>query len=619
MRPKAAVPVQGTGRAYAPSQEALADSDNRLAGQRKSARVCAAYHRSCIRIWEAPCKKRLLTIAVATCCIWDAASAAIPESADLILTGGEIYTPAGWAQALAVKRGVIIAVGDAAVVNRLKAANTQVIALGGAAVVPGLHDMHVHPMGSGQMQTQCLFPQGSSPEQIAATVKGCVAKRGKGAWINGGQWDAASFGKLQVHRSLLDQVAPDNPVALTDISIHAIWLNSKALALAGITKATKDPVGGVIERDANGEPTGVLRESARGLVQGVLPPPTERENLTALNWALSHMLSYGITSLTDAGVDETVLQAYAKLADQGKLKQRVRGCVVWRPSVFASPSTSPDPIELRNLYARDRFKPDCVKIVLDGVPTDGHTAAMLEPYADAKQNDPRSKGIAMVPPDVLKKAVVDFDAKGLTVKFHAAGDAAVREGLDAIEAARKANGFSGVLHDVGHNSFVQMSDIRRAKALAATFEMSPYIWYPNPIIPDIAKAIGPERMKRWIPVRDAIESGALVVPGSDWAVVPSVNPWIGIETLVTRQKPGGGGEVLGEPITLRQAFALFTANAAHQMGNSSKTGSIEVGLLADVLVLDRNPFKIPVTQIHEIKVLKTLVNGEVVYSVERKL
>jgi predicted amidohydrolase YtcJ len=172
-----------------------------------------------------------------------------------------------------------------------------------------------------------------------------------------------------------------------------------------------------------------------------------------------------------------------------------------------------------------------------------------------------------------------------------------------------------VLHDVGHNSFVQMSDIERGRPLGATFEMSPYIWYPNPIIPDIAKAIGPERMKRWIPVKDAVAAGALVVPGSDWAVVPSVNPWIGLETLVTRQKLGGGGEELGaaEKITLQQAFDLFTVNSAKQMGNRHRTGAIETGLLADVLVLDRNPFKIPVTDIHKVKVRMTLINGEVVY------
>jgi predicted amidohydrolase YtcJ len=387
--------------------------------------------------------------------------------------------------------------------------------------------------------------------------------------------------------------------------------------VAGVTAKTPDPPNGIIERDAKGEPTGVFRETGEGLILGKVPAATAEENLKGLSWSLSTMLAQGITAFTDAGVDDRTMQAYATLADRGVLKQRVRGCIMWRAMTFDShQGSASDFIQSRNLYVRERFKPDCIKIVLDGVPTDGHTAAMVEPYADAThQEAARAKGLLVVPPGALKAALIDFDRRGLTVKFHAAGDAAVRAGLDAIEAARQANGFSGLLHDVGHNSFVQMSDIARARALGATFEMSPYIWYPNPIIPDIRKAIGEERMKRWIPVKDAIESGALVVPGSDWAVVPSVNPWIAIETLVTRQQPGGGGEVLGEAekISLQQAFDLFTVNSARQMGNAAKTGAIVPGLLADVLVLDRNPFKIPVTQIHETHVKMTIINGEVAY------
>jgi len=544
------------------------------------------------------------------------ATAAVPE-ADLILANGDIYTSAGWAKSLAVRNGVIVAVGDDAAVAPLKSARTQVIDLKGAAVVPGLHDMHVHPLGAGLNQQKCRITQGSSVQQMLDAVHGCVAKHARGEWITGGQWEASAFGDQPMHRALLDKVAPDNPVALNDISGHSLWVNSKALELAGVTAKTPDPAGGIIERDAQGVPTGVLRERAGQFVYGVIPAPTAEQNVQALGWSLSNMLSYGITSFTDAGLNDAGMQAYATLADQGVLKQRVRGCIMWRAMNFDSHAgSSAEYIAMRNLYARDRFKPDCIKIVLDGVPTDGHTAAMVEPYADAKYADEaRAKGILMVPPKVLNEAVTDLDRRGFTVKFHAAGDAAVRAGLDAIEAARKANGFTGDLHDVGHNSFVQMSDMARARALGATFEMSPYIWYPNPIIPDIAKAIGPERMKRWIPVKDAIDSGALVVPGSDWSVVPSVNPWIAIETLVTRQLPGGGGEALGEVerITLQQAFDLFTINSARQMGNANRTGSIEPGMLADMLVLDRNPFKIPVTDIHNTQVRMTLINGEIVY------
>ncbi len=545
------------------------------------------------------------------------AAASAQLEADSLLSNGQFDTPNGWASAAAIKQGVIVAIGDAAAVEQYKGPKTRVIDLKGAAVLPGLHDMHVHPMGAGLTQLTCRFPQGSGPTVVQKAVQQCAAKHAKGEWITGGQWDAASFGATPPNREFLDRAAPQNPVVLTDISGHSAWANSQALHLAGITSATPNPPGGIIEKDAKGEPTGLLREAAAALVRGIVPPYTAEQNANALKAALDLMLSYGITSLTDAALDTSGLEAYATLADRGELKQRVKGCLMWGRNQRVSANTpQTDYIAMRNLYARERFAPTCIKIFLDGVPTDGHTAGMVAPYADANTKDEaRAKGLLMVAPEALQRALIDFDAKGFTVKMHAAGDAAVREGLDAIEAARNANGFSGQLHEVGHNSFVQMSDIRRARAIAATFEMSPYIWFPNPIIPDIAKAVGPERMLRWTPVKDAIDSGALVVAGSDWSVVPSVDPWLAIETLVTRQKPGGGGEVLGaqEKITLAQAVALFTVNAAREMGDRTKVGTLERGMLADLVVLDRNPFKIPVTQIHDTHVKLTMINGDIVY------
>ena len=540
--------------------------------------------------------------------------------ADLILTNGQICTENGTAEAIAIgKRGVIVAIGDADMVDRYKSSDTTVVDLDGDTVLPGLHDVHVHP--SSGYPRGCNFPQGSTLKKIQETIAECAKGKKKGEWITGGQWDAASLGKMP-ERQMLDNVSPDNPVVLRDISGHSTWANSLALEMSGVTRDTPDPAGGIIEREKNGDPTGVLREAASRLIRYTDKPPTPEETRTALAWSLNKMLSYGITSLTDAAVGEDLAQAYAELADAGKLKQRVRLCFMWKPDPVYGTGGGDEAssiIAKRNLYARDRVCPDCVKMFLDGVPTDSHTAAMVEPYADVvagRDDEASRKGLLLIPPNTLNKAVTKFDAMGLTVKFHAAGDAAVREGLDAIEAARLANGFSGQHHNVGHCSFVQMSDIRRARDIAATFEMSPYIWYPNPIIADIAKAIGPERMKRWTPVKDAIDSGALVVPGSDWAVVPSVNPWIAIETLVTRQKPGGGGETLGaaEKITLKQAMDLFTVNSAKQMGNADKTGRIEPGMLADLIVVDRNPYEIPITEVHNINVEKTIINGEVVYN-----
>src|SRR6185437_10506989 len=477
--------------------------------------------------------------------------------------------------------------------------------------------MHVHPLYGGYQALECNFPQGSPLPVVLDAVKKCAAAKQKGEWIVGGQWDVTSLGRMP-DRALLDQVVPDNPVQLSDISGHSAWVNTKALQVAGIelSAATRNPVGGIFERDAAGIPTGVLRETAADKIRNSIPVKTPVENAKALDVALKKMLSLGITSLTDAAMEEREMAAYARLADEGLLKQRVKGCMVWRAVSDSGVAVGdPDYIAKRNLYTRERFAPDCVKMFLDGVPTDSHTAALLQPYEGAKSGDPRAKGLLQIPPAVLNAAVTRFDAAGLTMKFHAAGDAAVREGLDAIAAARKANGFSGQLHEVAHNSLVDMSDIRRARSIGATFEMSPYIWFPTPLVPDNAKSVGPERMKRWTPVKDAIDAGGLVVVGSDWPVVPDVSPWVAIETLVTRQVPGGGGEIIGaqERITLKQAIGLYTVNGAREMRARDEEGALEPGLLADFIVLDRNPLKIPVTQVHETKVTLAVINGEVVY------
>jgi predicted amidohydrolase YtcJ len=243
---------------------------------------------------------------------------------------------------------------------------------------------------------------------------------------------------------------------------------------------------------------------------------------------------------------------------------------------------------------------------------------MLEPYADTLKNRTDRAalyGLLLVKPDVLNAAVTRFDRMGLTVKFHAAGDAAVREGLDAIAAARKANGFSGLMHNVGHCTFVAKDDIARARAIGATFEVSPYLWGPSPINDAITAAVGAPLIQRVWPVREMLASGALVVPGSDWSVVPSVNPWIAVETLVTREVPGGGQMSFGklEAISLPQALGLFTINAAKQEGVSNLIGRIDVGMLADVIVIDQNPYDASITHVHNTKVRMSFIGGKKVF------
>jgi len=530
--------------------------------------------------------------------------------ADLIVEDAAIYTPDGWATSMAIAHGAIIAIGEGPAMEAYRGPSTQALDLDGKLVIPGLHDMHVHPSGGGLAQFRCMIPQGSNAEQSLAHIAGCVAKAQPGEWIDGGGYQNDSFGSTPPDKEMLDRVAPENPVLLRDISGHSAWANSLALEIAGVDADTPDPAGGIIERAANREPNGILRENATGLVSAHIPAPPKERLHQALRWALDDMLSYGITAFDDAGVFRATAEVYADMADAGELKQRVRGCLWGADEAL---------VEQRMLYARDRFSPSCVKLVLDGVPTEGHTAAMVDPYealhAAHETDSIRERGLLLIPQAELSERVARLDRDGLTVKFHAAGDGAVRAGLDAIEHARQQNGWSGALHNVGHNSFVQMEDLQRGARIGAAFEFSPYIWYVSPIIADIRKAVGEERMKRWIPIKDALDAGALVVPGSDWNVVPTVNPWIAIETLVTRQVPGGGGEVLGaqERITLEQAIDVFTRQSARQMNFDHATGTLEQGKLADFIVLDRNIFTVPITDVHATKVLMTFIDGEKVF------
>jgi predicted amidohydrolase YtcJ len=336
---------------------------------------------------------------------------------------------------------------------------------------------------------------------------------------------------------------------------------------------------------------------------------TRAQRTAAIQAGLQEMLSYGITSFNDALSEEEDLTIFAALADAGKLKQRVKVCIRWDGG--AANAAAEALIENRERFARKRITTDCVKLYSDGAPM-MRTARMLEPY----EGDPHNVGKWTIPPDQLKQLVQRFDARGLTIKIHGTGDESARSSLDAIEAARKVNGWSPQMHELAHNSFVAPEDLKRARAIGATLEFSPYIWYPTPFEDVMTRAtVGDARMERVHPVREAIEAGALVVGGSDWPFAASVSPWLGIETLVTRRAPGGGGHAVGEKeaITIDQVLDLFTVNAAKELRARDKLGAIEPGMLADIVVLDRNPLRIPITQVHETKAKLVFIEGEIVY------
>ncbi|MBC2669568.1 amidohydrolase [Novosphingobium piscinae] len=537
-----------------------------------------------------------------------------PPKPDRLFIHGNVLTPHGTAQAVAVQGRSIVAVGSDTEVLALRHEGAEIVDLAGRTLMPGLYDMHVHVFAAGQDKLACKLPQGAGAARIAAAVRACAQHAAPGAWITGGSWVGAAFRTGEQTRAVLDAAAPNNPVLLNDEALHSVWVNSRALALAGVNRQTPDPQGGRIERDARGEPTGVLRELATRLVEDRVPPPSLAAQIAAVKAASDEMLSYGIVGFTDAAVRQANVMGLSQYAKSGQLKQHARGCIVWGPTSDGGEAL----LAQRQALSGGTFRLDCVKLFLDGVPTESRTGAMLAPYAalPGREVHGDERGMLLIPQTDLNALVTRFDQQGLEVKFHAAGDAATRAAVDAIASARTANGFSGPRHEIAHNTFIAEADLPRAATLGFAWEFSPYIWWPTPITAvDIARAVGAERMKRLWPIREGLDSRALVVAGSDWPVVPSVNPWLAIETMVTRQAPGGEGAVQGEAerITRREALTIFTRNAAALLGRLDRGGTIEVGKEADLIVLDRDPLTVPVGRIHDSQVLETYIGGERVY------
>jgi predicted amidohydrolase YtcJ len=548
------------------------------------------------------------------------------DAPDLIVTEARVWQGNGgqddWAEAFACREGRILAVGSAAQIQSLAGPSTQVLRLSGATVLPGFNDTHLHPLLAGLRKTECRIPQGSDMGALQAAVRQAMANLPSDGWITGGQWDSGTLGRVP-DRSELDALTGDIPALLNDTSGHSALANTAALHLANLTAETPDPPQGIIERRADGSLSGVLRERAIELVQAHVPKPSHEAMCRALKAAHDELLSFGVTLCTEASIGmiagaEAELRVYRDVIASGGLHQRTRIFLVWEPD----DPVAEDIIARRHEYAHPLLDLDNIKIHLDGVPTDGHTAAMLEPYEEVMEgryDEAARFGLLLQDPTALATAVTRFDAEGILVKYHAVGDRAVRMGLDAIAAARAANGPTGRCHEIGHSTFVDERDIVRGRELGAVFELSPYLWGPCPINDDIMRAVGPSRIERIWPFREIIDAGAMVIAGSDWPVVDDVNPWPAIETLLTREAPGGGSAAFGkrQAISLREAIDLFTLWPAEVFGQSQQ-GRLAPGYMADFIVLDCNPFDIPVHNIHRVQCMATFVGGRSVFHRSRE-
>lgn len=543
--------------------------------------------------------------------------------ADTVLTNGRIYTVESdtpWVSAVAIKDGVYIALGDDDAMQKHIGKNTQVIDLKGRMAMPGINDAHSHPFsGAIKELYECSFAFSAAPDEIVAKLRDCVAANPTSAWITGGQWDSDFFKNHDIAspRSLLDSVSGDKAVFFADDSGHNGWANSKALALAGITKQTPDPANGKIGRDLKtGEPNGVLLEDAVTLMEAVIPDRTPAEYLAAARKVVSIANALGITGMKDANAKPPAMAALQTLDKTGELSMYMAAAI---STPYGHRDVALDYAALeatRSQYASPHVLTDFVKIFMDGVPTASRTAAMLAPYTPDAHGH-AGDGVLHVPQEQLSADLIELDRRGFTVKIHTAGDRSVRVALNAIAAAREANGNSGLRHELAHAGYVDDADIKRFVTLNAVADVSPVIWHPSPIITSVINAVGRSRGEHYWPIRQFLDDGTEVAAGSDWpSAVTSPTPWTGIEAFVTRRDPDGktpGALWPEQAITLEEAIRIYTLNGARALKLEHQTGSVKVGKSADLIVLDRNLFDVPIDAVGDVKVLTTFFAGNIVY------
>lgn len=554
----------------------------------------------------------MISLAAAGCVESESKKSAI-DYADVLFVNGAVYTvdvTRSWATAVAVHDDKIIYVGNDDDAGALRGAKTHIVDLGGKMLMPAFQDAHVHPMGAGkEALTVDLNGLGSQKAYVAA-VKAYADANPDEPWILGGGWSMAEFGPgAKASKDLLDAVVPDRPVYLSSQDGHTGWANSAALRAAGIDEDTPDPASGIVDRDAiTGEIIGSLQEGATELLTVHIPPSSPEFDQKSMKFAIERLNGWGITAVNDASVLRPELDAYRALDQRNELSMHVVASLWWERTMGVEQI---DELKrLRDEYSRGNVRATAVKIMQDGV-MENYTAAMSEPYFV----DGNPTGIPMIEPEQLKEVVTALDAAGFQVHFHAIGDAAITQSLDAVTAAIASNGNAHRRHHISHLETIHPSDLRRFRELDVIANFQPLWAYADSYITDLTVPfIGDERANWLYTIRSVINAGGLIAFGSDWSV-STANPFPQIETAVTRADADTDDVTFmpNETIDLATALAAFTINSAYLNGLDDVSGSIEVGKLADLIVLDKNLFDIPQQEISETKVLLTMFGGRPVH------
>jgi len=536
-----------------------------------------------------------------------AESAASP-AADLVLRGGRVWAGKGRpaATAIAVKDGRVSAVGSDADVQSWIGPATRVVDLRGRLVVPGFNDAHVHFLSGGFGLLSVDLRDARDEQDFAARIGAHARTLPRGTWIQEGNWDHETWpSKALPTRALIDAVTPDHPVFVQRLDGHMALANSLALRLAGVTRESKDPDGGTIVRDAAGEPTGILKDNAEELVTRAIPEPSREMNLRAARAALKEAARVGVTTIQDnSSVD--ALRTYQDLRAAGELTARF---YVWR---YASSALEPlEKAGLRTGLGDEWIRLGALKILSDGSMGSG-TAAFFDPYTD----DPKTSGLLLYPVPELERLIREADAAGFQLAVHAIGDRANSLVLDAFEKAAAANPARERRFRIEHAQVVRKADLARYRRLGVIASVQ-----PSHGIDDMRWAerrIGKERARDAYNIRSFTEAGVAVAFGTDWFVEP-LDPRLGLYAAVTRERPEGGppgGWFPEEKIALEDALDLYTRGSAYAEFAEKEKGTLDPGLLADLVVFAADLFRIPPREILTTPVDFTVAGGRVVFDRE---
>lgn len=527
-------------------------------------------------------------------------------SADLVIVNANVHTMDARrtiARSIAVSGGKIIAVGSDADTRILIGPNTRVINANGKLVLPGFNDAHVHFLETGAQLSSVDLRSAKTPQEFVQRIKDFVAKQPKGRWILGGQWDHENWTPNSLPTAaLIDAVTPDNPVFINRLDGHMALANSLAMKLAGVDKNTKDVAGGLIVRDANGNPTGIFKDSAQWYIDRIIPDASFEQKLQFAEAASVHSASLGVTSIQDmsAGTD---IGVYQELMRQGKLKTRVYGCSPlgdykrWQNT------------GLHYAFGSPMLRVGCLKGFADGS-LGSTTAWFFEPYLDA----PSSTGLPRAEvTTTMKQNIVDADKNGLQVYIHAIGDRANATILDFYENAENVNGPRDRRFRIEHAQHLRQQDIPRFGKLHVVASMQ-----PMHIIDDgrwAWKRLDEKRLKGTYAFRSLLDSGAVLAFGSD-SPVATMNALYGIYAAVTRRTlddKNPNGWLPEQKITIDEAVRGFTWGSAYAEFQENVKGTLEDGKLADFVIISDDIFKIDPVKIRDAKVLTTVVDGKVVF------